>query len=125
MSCSPFDFSTRTKTNVYKNFDFIKVVTYKNPDKTLIDLTNLEFTMVIKDSLGGSTLLTLSEVGDAVTTGLYIATPANGEVRILIASADSTGITAGNYPYEITYTDSNSLRHPFMEGEIEFTERGF
>lgn len=125
MKCADFNFSSSTCTSVYKGYDFTKTLTFRNSDKTAIDLTNLTFVMIIKDSLGGSTLLTLNEVGDDVSTGLYLPLPLTGQINLLITDADSAGIAVGKYPYEIRYTQSNGLQFPFMEGDIEFCDRGF
>lgn len=125
MQCAEFDFSSSTCTQVYKGYDFTKALTFTNADKSAVDLTNLTFVMTIKDALGGSALLTLNEVGDDISTGLYIPTPLNGQINLLITDADSAGIAVGKYPYELRYTQSNGLQFPFMEGDIEFCDRGF
>jgi hypothetical protein len=125
MSCSEFDFHSRTCSELKKGYDFTKSLTYKNSDKTAIDLTSLTFAMTIKDSLGGSILLSLAEVGDAITTGIYIPSPTTGVLNILITDTSSSSIVAGNYPYEITYTQANGLIFPFMIGKIQVTDRGF
>jgi len=125
MNCSKFDFFSETCTNINKGFDFIKSLTFKDSKEELIDLTNLTFTMIVKDSLGGSVLLTLTEVGDDTTTGIYIPNPSTGVLNLLITDTDSSSILAGKYPYEITYTQTNGLIFPFLIGEIEVSDRGF
>lgn len=125
MGCSEFDFQTSTCTQVDKGFDFSKVLTYKDSLGAVIDLTNLTFLMTIKDGLGGSTLLVLSEVGDDVTTGLYIPSPISGIINIQITDDDTGSIAEGVYPYEITLTDSNGRVEIFMQGTIQFDDRGF
>jgi hypothetical protein len=80
--------------------------------------------MTIKDALGGSTLLTLPIVGDALTTGLYIPDPTNGQIFVQMTAADTTTVGAGVFPYEMTKTLSTKLTI-YMQGTIEFINRGY
>lgn len=124
--CNNFNFSEETDpcTNVKIGFNFSQSAEYQN-NNTPIDITSDTFQMVIKDSLGGTILLTLNEVGDTMTTGLYIPMPALGLIFIQIMAADSLLVGEGIFPYEMTRTDPDGLLHIFMQGTIEFTNRGF
>lgn len=123
--CSEFNFQTGTCTQVDIGFDFEKVLTYKDGNKDVIDLTNLEFSMVVKDSVGGSVLLNLVEVANNISTGLYIPNPTTGVINIQITDVDTSSISAGVWPYEFTVTDNDSKIEIFMQGTIQFHDRGF
>jgi hypothetical protein len=70
-------------------------------------------------------LLTLDQVGDNLTTGLYIPSPTTGVIAIQITNADVTGISAGAFPYLMTKTDSDSKIFTFAQGTIQFYDGGF
>ncbi len=125
MECSTFDYQTGTCTQVDKDFDFSKVLTYTDINNDPINITGLVFVMTIKASLGGATLLTLPIVGDNITTGFYIPSPISGVLNMLITDTDTGLIAAGVYPYEMTATDTDSKVDIFMQGTIEFIDRGF
>lgn len=125
MQCSEFNYQTGTCTQVDKDFDFSKVLTYTDINNDAINITGLVFVMTIKASLGGATLLTLPIVGDNLTTGFYIPSPISGVLNMLITDTDTGSIAAGVYPYEMTSTDTDSKVDIFMQGTIEFIDRGF
>lgn len=123
--CSRFDFQTGTCTQVDIGFDFSKVLTYTDVNGDAINVTGFVFSMTIKDELSGATLLTLPIVGDNLTTGLYIPSPISGIINMQITDTDAGLIAAGVYPYEMTVTDNNSKVDIFMQGSINFINRGF
>ena len=125
-TCNNFDYtiSTQPCTNVDVGFDFSKSLTYED-DGTAINLNGYIFVMTIKASIGGSTLLTLPIVGNNTTTGLYIPTPTNGEIFVQILAADTITTGAGVFPYEMTLTHPSGLISIFMQGTIEFIDRGY
>ena len=125
MGCSEFNFQTRTCTQVNKDFDFVKVLTVKDSAGSIVNLTGLTFQLIIKSYLGGTILLTLDHVGDNLTTGLYIPDPTSGIINIQIIQATAATITAAVYPYEMTQDDTDGLLTIFMQGTIEFLDRGF
>ena len=125
MGCNQFDFQTGTCTNVEKDFDFSKVLTYTDNDNLAVNITGFVFVMTIKAALAGATLLTLPIVGDNLTTGFYIPSPASGVLNMQITDTDVALIAAGVYPYEMTVTDADSKEEVFMQGTIQFAERGF
>jgi len=117
MACSEFNFSIDTCTQVDVGFDFSKVFTITDGGGA-VDLTNLTFQLIVKDRTGGTALLTLDEVGDDLTSGLYIADPVTGVLKMIITDTDS--LTSGNYPYEMTQTDASSRKSIFLQGYIQF-----
>ena len=125
MSCSQFDFQTGTCTQVEKDFNFAKVMTVRDSDRIIVDITGLTFQLVVKDTLAGSVLFTLDHVADNLTTGLYIPNPSSGVINIQIIKADVTGQAAGVYPYEMTKTDTDGLLTIFSQGTLQFSNRGF
>jgi hypothetical protein len=125
MGCSEFDFQSSTCTQADIGFDFSKVLTYKDSLGAVIDLTNLEFSMTIKDSLGGTTLLSLVEVGSISLTGMYIPSPTTGVINIQVTDTDTSSIAEGVYPYQIQVVDADDKVEIFMQGTIEFHSRGF
>ena len=122
MSCNEFNFERSTCTHVDVGFDFSKVLNYTD-SSGVIDITGRTFQLIIKDVIGGTAQLTLNHIGDALSTGLYIADPTTGAIEVVIIDTDT--LTAGTYPYEMTDTDSDGKISIFMQGTIEFHTRGF
>lgn len=125
MDCNNFDFLTGTCTQVDIGFDFDKVFTYTDSVGLPVNITGFDFNMLIKDALGGATLLTLPTVNDNVTTGFFFPSPTTGIINMQITDTDTALIASGTYPYEMTITDGDSKIDIFMQGEIQFFERGF
>ena len=123
MACSEFNFKEADCTHVEVGHHFDRELSVSS-SSGVTDLTNLTFVMVIKDSIGGTTLLTLNEVNDAVTTGLYI-TPTIGIINMIITDTDSTTMGSGNFPYEMVHTDLLGHSEIFMQGNIQFFTRDF
>lgn len=125
-TCNSFDYTVATQpcTNVNVGFDFSKSITYSN-DGTAIDITGFVFSMTVKDTIGGSTLLTLPIVGDILTTGLYIPTPETGEIFVQITDTDTIATGAGVFPYEMIITNPSGIISIFMQGTIQFIDRGY
>jgi len=122
MGCNQFDFQTGTCTAVDITFDFVKVLTFSD-DSGSVDLTGFDLTGEIKDTLGGSVLLSLALVANDQTTGFYIPTPSNGVINFIIKKEDV--LAAGVYPYEFILTNPTGDESIFMQGTIQFTDRGF
>lgn len=125
MDCDNFDFLTGTCTQVKIGFDFEKVFTYTDSLGVGVNISGFDFNMIIKDALGGATLLTLPTVNDNVTTGFYFPSPNTGVINMQITDTDTALIASGTYPYEMTITDTDSKVEIFMQGEIQFVDRGF
>ncbi len=125
-TCNSFDYTVSTQpcTNVNVGFNFSKSITYAN-EGTAINITGFVFAMTVKDTIGGSTLLTLPIVGDALTTGLYIPTPETGEIFVQITGIDTTATGAGVFPYEMIITNPSGLESIFMQGTMQFIDRGY
>jgi len=125
MSCNNFDFTIPNKcTQVNIGFDFSKTLTFTDNDGLPIDLTGYVLAGDIKVSLGGASIISLPEIGDDQTTGLYIPDRTTGVIFLQIKAADTVQ-TEFNYPYEITITDPSTDIEVFMQGIIQFYERGF
>lgn len=124
-NCSLFNFETITCTQADIGFDFTKILTFTDASGAVIDITGETFVMTIKDVLSGSTLLTLSIVGDNLTTGFFIPSPTTGIINMQITDTDTGLIAAGFYPYETIRTDVDSKKTVFMQGNIQFFSRGF
>lgn len=126
MKCNTFNFeeSSDPCSNVNVGFDFAFTAFYNNGGIG-VDISDDSFEMTIKDTIGGTILLTLPEVLNNITTGLYIPTPTGGKIFIQIIEADTVTMGAGVFPYEMTKTDSDNLTTIFMEGTIEFIDRGY
>ena len=125
MSCNEFSFQTGTCTNVEKDFDFSKVLTYTDNNNDAVNITGLLFVMTIMAARAGETILKLPIVGDNLTTGFFIPSPTTGVLNMQITDTDVALIAAGVYPYEMTVTDTDSKEEVFMQGTIQFAERGF
>ena len=124
-NCSQFNFEDITCTQADIGFDFNKILTFKDASGAAIDITGQTLVMIIKDELEGATLLTLSIVGDKLTTGFFIPSPTTGIINMQITDTDTNSIAVGLYPYETIRTDTDSKKTIFMQGNIQFSERGF
>jgi len=123
-NCSQFNFESVNCTKVNIGFDYSKVLTFKDNSGKVINLTGFVLDGNIKDTLGGSIILALPEVGDDQTTGLYIPDRTLGVINLQIKKAD-TAISAASYPYEIVITNPSTDDKVFMQGTIQFFDRGF
>jgi len=127
INCNLFNFQTGTCTQVNIGFDFSKVLTYTDSNGAAVNITGFDFVMTVKDTLGGSVILTLPIVGTNLLTGFYIPSPTTGILFLQISKADTTAITGGVgvYPYEIVVTDPDTKENIYFQGTIEFIDRGF
>ena len=124
MACSEFNFKESDCTHVEVGHHYTRDLSVSGSGGAT-DLTNLEFVMVIKDSLSGTTLLTLEEVGDALTTGFYIPNPTTGVIHMIITDTDSDTVGSGYFPYEMVQTDDLTHSEIFMQGNIQYFTRDF
>jgi len=124
MGCSQFNFQLSTCTQVDIGFDFSRVLTVTD-EGGIVDLTGSTLEMIIKDTLGGATIMTLPVVLDADTTGFYIPSPTTGIVNMQITAVDSGLIAEDWYVYETILTDSAGKIGIFMQGSIQFSTRDF
>ena len=124
IKCELFNFSTGNCTHVDITKDFSKTLTITDSAGAAIDLTPDTFQMTIKDALDGNILFTLVEVVTNLLTGLYIPAPTSGVIDIQITDTD-TAITPGVYPYELQKTDTDGKIFVFMQGTMQFYDRGF
>jgi len=125
IGCSLFNFQTGRCTQADKDFDFLVSFSVTDSSDNPIDLTGDTFQLIIKASLGGATLLTLNEVASNLLTGLFIPSPTSGIIAIQITKADVTLISVGEFPYEMTRTDSDGKIFVFAQGVFQFFDRGF
>lgn len=86
------------------------------------DFTGSTIRMRIRPALNDPDTLDLTEQPDDQTTGIYIPDKTSGTFQAVIMGADSSGITAGSYLYEISVTDSNGNEKVFLNGKIEFIQ---
>ncbi len=124
MGCSQFNFQLSTCTQIDIGFDYSRALIVTDEDGA-VDLTGSTFEMVIKDELGGNVILILPIVLDASTTGFYIPAPTTGIINMQITKEDSTLIAEKWYVYETVFTDSLGEEKIFMQGSIQFYQRGF
>lgn len=124
MGCSQFNFQLSTCTQVDIGFDYFRILTVTDLGG-IVNLTDFIFEMVIKDELGGNEILTLNIVGDDDTTGFYIPSPETGVLNMQILEPESTPIAPGWYVYEMTIQDPSGHTDIFMQGSIQFYQRGF
>ena len=118
MSCASYNYKGCSSINI--GYDFSSKVTYK-PSGKLFDFTDYTVTLEIEDN-EGTTILSLSEVTDEVTTGIYIPTPTNGEIFIQIRQAQSTLISPDSYRYYINLLSAGGDLTPMLSGQMSFTE---
>jgi len=120
--CSNFDFNNSTCTSVDIAFDYSRVLQFTD-DSGAIDLTGFILAGNINDAIGGSSLLALAIVGNDQTTGFYIPDPTDGSIQFIIKKEDV--LANGTYPYEFVLTNPSGDESIFMQGTIQFFDRGF
>lgn len=120
MGCNSYNFNGCDSVPV--GFDFSSKITYTDDSDTAIDLTGVTLSMSIQAKNSAVDILTLSEVGDSSTTGIYIPDPTAGEFYIQIRTADTVTVGAGDYVYFIKYTDASGDDSRFLYGGVSFTE---
>lgn len=123
-SCNAFNFECATCTHVTVGVDYVYTLTFIDEDGP-IDLTGSTLSGEIKDQLGGTLLLNLPQVFNDSTTGFYIPDATTGEINFQITQADTITVGEGIFPYEIILTNSGGKDFVFMEGTIQFIDRGF
>ena len=69
--------------------------------------------------------ISLPIVGDNLTRGLYTPVRTNGILNLQITDTDAGIVGGGVFPYELTVTDPDGLISPFMQGTIQFLDRGY
>jgi len=117
MSCATYNYKGCSSVTI--GYDFSSKITYK-PSGSLFDFTDYTVTMEIEDSSGNS-ILSLAEVGDETTTGIYIPDPDSGEIFIQIRQAESGAISANSNLYYINLLSSGGDLTPMLSGQISFT----
>ena len=125
LKCEFFKFNSSTCTQADVGFDFAKELAITDISGNPLDLTPDTYQMIIKATLGGTSLLTLDEVGTNLLTGLYIPSPTSGIINIQITDTDTTAAGAGDYFYEMTKTDGDGKIFVFLQGNFQFNDRGF
>ena len=118
MSCNTFNFTVGNccPVEIGKNFR-IKFNMSDGDTGNPVDLTGRDLTLTIKDpSDTNFTPITLSEVSDALTSGLYYIDVANGNIIIQILDDISTTLQEKTYVYEMS---DNTEKTTLMMGGIQ------
>ena len=123
MSCNTVNLDGCNKVTIDKDYSIY--FEWLDNNSNGIDLTGYSFTGSIKDTLGGSEIVALPTVSDDQTTGLYIPDVTTGQIFLQIKKEDSSGIAAGDKPFQILRTYPNGDIDVFAEGNINFYYRGF
>jgi len=122
MGCNSFNFNGCFAVPV--GYDYTNSMTDTDPDGIATDFTGFDFSMSIQAKNTNVDLLTLSVVGDLVTTGIYIPDPTAGEIFIQIRKADTIVVGKGDFNYSIRITDPSANEDVFSYGNISFIEVG-
>ena len=107
-------FNLEARRNCDLVFDFILV---DEDGVTPIDIANYEFFGAVEDGTDAE----LPAVFDITLTKAVDTT--TGKVTATFARADLFNLTQGQYKYEILQQDSNNIRTPCLEGNLNL-ERG-
>ncbi len=126
MSCNEFNFEKNTEEDICTHVDIGKHFSFEiseeSEDGSPTVFTGYTFNMDIKDTKGGTTLLSLTNVSDQVSTGFYIVPTENEVIEMIITDTDSGTFADGTYVYELRSTDTLSRTKLFMYGTIRFVE---
>lgn len=116
MSCANYNYKSCNAVTI--GYDFTSKITYK---EGLFDFTDYTISMTIEDEEGNS-ILSLAEVGDATSTGIYIPEPEKGYFYIQIRRVDSVSIATSNYLYYINILSSGDDLTPLLSGIMSFNK---
>lgn len=86
---------------------------FSDNNDTPIDLTGWSAAMMIRDTYGGSVLLSLSSPSSGITVGT-----SNGLVSIVIDKATTGGFTWSDGVYDVVLTDPSANAYRMVEGTI-------
>ena len=119
-----FNFTSQNKgTQVNIGSYWVKAITVEECTanvKTPIDLTNITITGTILKA-DGSTLVSLVEVLDDLSTGFYVNDAVNGQFQYIVDATTSGVLTADELgSFDIRFTDTLSKTEIFLQGKQEF-----
>lgn len=109
---------------IEKNADWVRILTYKETlsdgyPGDAIDITDYDFKMTIRDTIGGTALFTLT-VGDGIT----ILTPASaGQFKLEIPKEELTGVTQRVGVYDLLLVDDDDNTKRLLQGNIVFSDK--
>lgn len=119
MSCATVQFNGCNSVSI--GYDkFKKSVTYK-PSGELFDFTGYILNIYIRSEIGSSNTLSLTNVNDTTTSGIYLENPKSGMFVIQILS-DVNNITANNYVYLVEGVSPSGETIDIIRGNIAFIE---
>ena len=111
-------------------------ITYKDSAGSLVDLTNYEACMQVKDSFGGTAILQLSHSTDvAYPTGADLTGSAfisvsgsypfqtsatSGSIGLYVGYDVTDGLTSGDYVYDLELTNTTTYeRVRLLQGKVK------
>ena len=92
--------------------DFSLALIYQNSSGVAIDVSGYTAKMDIRSSVGGSSVATLAN-GSGITLG------SNGAITVALTDAQTTGIAAGRYVYDLELTTGSTTTR-LIEGNVTF-----
>lgn len=124
MACEEFNFSeTNGCSHASVGKDFLLNVLVTDEDGAVEDITNSTFELIIKDYIGGATLLTLNNTGTLDTTGFYYNDAPNGDMDMRITDTDTATLGQGVYRYEWNKTTATGFVTLEGYGTFQFLDR--
>jgi len=117
MACNEVDFTFKNECLHATVGDDYSTLIHSNRD-----LTGYTIAMDIQTGKGETPVLSLAITVDELLTGFFVSNVSAGDFRMIIKNSDTTLVGEGIFIYAITMIDSNSLRTPFLQGNIEFRE---
>ncbi len=119
MGCATVQFNGCNSVSI--GYDkFKKSVTYK-PSGELFDFTGYTLNIYIRSEIGSSNTLSLTNVNDTTTSGIYLENPKSGMFVIQILS-DVNNISANNYVYLVEGVSPSGETIDIIRGNIAFIE---
>lgn len=102
--------------SIQKGETFDKVFTLKNPDKSLMNLTNYACDMQVRKSVGSTVVLDLNSYD---TNSYIILGGTAGTLRILVSDEITKTLSVGKYLYDLFLTTPSGTTIKLFEGSID------
>lgn len=96
-----------------KGTDFVKNITFRNPDRTPLNLTGYSVSAKIRKYPSSTYYNTLTAI---------ITDPAQGQIRLSFSQQQSLLLTAGRNYYDVMLTDPQGITTKKLEGNIIVNE---
>lgn len=92
---------------------FELVATWRNPDRTPIDLTGYQASMTAAATKGGTRIIDVTDASGQITLGGPL-----GTVAVTLPASATALIAPGAYVYEVDLTSTSGVVTRLLEGQL-------